>query len=202
MTPTEVLQFAKENGAKQVDVRFADIPGLQHHISYPIAELSESSFTEGFGIDGSSILGWAALNESDMLLLPVPETAILDPFMDRPTLALICEIQDPVTRRAYSRNPRSVARKCEAFLKKSAIADDARFGPETEFFVFDSVHYEQTVNAASYCVDSAEGVWNRGHRSPDNRGNQIRLREGYFPTPPVDTLTDLRSEIAARRYRR
>jgi glutamine synthetase len=196
-SPRQLLQFIKQQKIEFVDLRFMDFPGLPQHCTYPVSELTERSFSHGVGFDGSSVRGWEGLNESDMLLLPVAETAVIDPFLDRPTVAMLCDIRDPVTKREYSRSPRSVARKCEAFLKKSGVADEARFGPEAEFFVFDSVHYEQTVNEARYCVDSVEGVWNRGKPGEANKGNQIRLREGYFPTPPVDTLTDLRSEMVA-----
>ncbi len=137
MTPSEVLQFAKENGARQVDVRFADIPGLQHHISYPIGELSEASFTDGFGIDGSSIRGWAAINESDMLLIPDPSTAFMDPFMETPTLVMIGDVRDPLTRQNYERDPRWIARKAELYLQNTGVGDTAFIGAEAEFFIFD-----------------------------------------------------------------
>src|SRR5438067_323470 len=137
MTPQEMLQFAKENGARQVDVRFSDIPGLQHHISYPIGELTEGSFTDGFGIDGSSIRGWAAINESDMLLIPDPETGFMDPFMETPTLVMLGDVRDPLTRQNYERDPRFIAKKAELYLKNSGAGDTAFFGAEAEFFIFD-----------------------------------------------------------------
>ena len=174
-----------------------DFPGLWQHTTYPVGELNEQSFTDGFGFDGSSIRGWQAINESDMLIVPVADTAKVDPFYQRPTLSLICDVKDPVTQKSYSRDPRSIARKAEAFLKKSKIADRAYFGPEMEFFLFDRVRYDQGVNHAVYEVDSAEGVWNRGRDRPDNLGNQVRLKEGYFPCPPMDTGHDLRSEMVA-----
>src|SRR5580700_1904800 len=143
MTPAEVLQFAKENGARQIDVRFSDIPGLQHHISYPIGELSEGAFVDGFGIDGSSIRGWAAINESDMLLIPDPETAFMDPFAEVPTLVMFGDIKDPITKQRYERDPRWVAKKAELYLANTGLADTAYFGAEAEFFIFDNVSFDQ-----------------------------------------------------------
>ena len=196
-TPGQVLRLIKQQKIEFVDLRFIDFPGLPQHCTYVAGKISERTFSHGIGFDGSSVRGWEGVNESDMLLIPIPETAVVDPFCARPTLAMCCDIRDPVTKREYSRDPRSVARKCEAWMRKSGVADEARFGPEAEFFVFDSVRYEQSVNEAGYRVDSAEGVWNRGRDSAENKGNQIRLREGYFPSPPVDTLWNLRSEIVA-----
>lgn len=195
MTPTQVLELIEREGVEFIDCRFMDFPGLWQHTTYPVSELSEESFTEGFGFDGSSIRGWQAINESDMILVPVADTARLDPFLDHKTLAIICDIKDPVTKKEYSRDPRSVARKAEKYLKQTGIADTAYFGPEMEFFVFDSVCYDQTTNRAIYEVDSIEGQWNRGKQSPTNMGNQIRLKEGYFPCPPMDTMTNIRSEM-------
>lgn len=195
MTPTQVLELVKREGVEFIDCRFMDFPGLWQHTTYPATELKESSFVEGFGFDGSSIRGWQAINESDMILVPVADTARMDPFYDHPTLTLICDIKDPVTKKNYSRDPRSVARKASEYLKQTGIADIAYFGPEMEFFVFDSVRYDQTINRAIYEVDSVEGVWNRGKPGPTNMGNQIRLKEGYFPCPPMDTMSNLRSEM-------
>lgn len=172
-----------------------DFPGLWQHITYPVSELHEDSFTRGFGFDGSAIRGWQAINEADMLLVPVADTAHIDPFMQHPTLTLICDIKDPITKKQYSRDPRSIARKASEYLKKSKIADRAMFGPEMEFFVFDNAWYDQTVNAAGYKVDSVEGIWNRGKQDQTNLGYQIRLKEGFFPCPPTDTMSDLRSEM-------
>jgi glutamine synthetase len=197
MTPQEVLQFIKQKQIEFVDCRFMDFPGLWQHITFPVSEIHDHSFERGFGFDGSSIRGWQAINESDMLLVPVADTAVIDPFYDRPTLGIICDIKDPITRKQYSRDPRSIARKATVHLQHSGIADSAMFGPELEFFVFDSAWYDQTVNAAGYEVDSVEGVWNRGKRSPTNMGYQVRQKEGYFPLPPMDTLSNLRSEIVA-----
>jgi glutamine synthetase len=195
MTPKQVLQFIKQKGIAFVDCRFMDFPGLWQHTTYPVSELHESTFEEGFGFDGSSIRGWQAINESDMILVPVADTARIDPFFTHPTLSIICDIKDPITKKEYSRDPRSVARKASDYLRHSGIADTAYFGPEMEFFVFDNVWYDQSVNEASYRVDSAEGIWNRGKREPTNLGYQVRQKEGYFPVPPMDTLTNLRSEM-------
>ncbi|MEQ9453733.1 MAG: type I glutamate--ammonia ligase [Phycisphaeraceae bacterium] len=197
MTPKQVIALIRKEQIEYVDCRFMDFPGLWQHVTYDSAQLTEEAFEKGFGFDGSSIRGWQAINESDMLLMPIAETAHRDPFLDRPTLAIICDIKDPVTKKLYSRDPRSIAKKAEAYLKKTKIADKAVFGPELEFFVFDNVHYDQTVNAASYQVDSVEGIWNRGNPHPTNLGYQVRQREGYFPIPPMDSMTDLRSEMAS-----
>jgi glutamine synthetase len=197
MTPKQVLQLAKTRKIEFIDCRFMDFPGLWQHTTYPVSELTEDSFTEGFGFDGSSIRGWQAINESDMLIVPVADTAKIDPFYERPTLSMICDIKDPITKKSYSRDPRSIGRKAAKYLKDSKIADHAYFGPEMEFFLFDNVRYDQTTNSAVYEVDSAEGIWNRGNASPANLGNHVRRREGYFPCPPMDTMHDLRSEMAA-----
>ncbi len=194
-TVKEVLQLIKQRQIEFIDLRFMDFPGLWQHCTFPVSELKEDSFVHGFGFDGSSIRGWQAINESDMLLVPVAETAVLDPFFTIPTLSMACDIHDPITKQQYSRDPRSVARKCEAFLKKTGLADTAHFGPELEFFIFDGAWYDQTVNEAKYRVESAEGIWNRGKEDPTNLGNKVRLKEGYFPVPPMDTLTNIRSEM-------
>lgn len=195
MTSKQVLQLVKQKKIEFIDCRFMDFPGLWQHTTYPAEELTEQIFKDGFGFDGSSIRGWQAINESDMLLLPVADTAKIDPFLQHRTLSILCDVKDPVTQKEYSRDPRSVARKAAAYLKKTKIADTAYFGPEMEFFVFDNVWYDQDVNRASYQVDSVEGVWNRGNEDPTNLGYQVRLKEGYFPVPPMDTLTNIRSEM-------
>ena len=195
MTPQEVLKLAQEKGVEQVDLRFLDFPGLWQHFTVPLKELTLTSFVDGFGFDGSSLRGWQAINESDMVVVPVPSTAMIDPFYQYTTLAMICDIKDPITKEEYSRDPRSVARKAAAYVKATGIADTAYFGPELEFFIFDRVCYDQTINAAHYEVDSSEGVWRRGRRDPDNLGNQLRAKEGYFPTPPADQFHNLRSEM-------
>ncbi len=195
MTPKQVLQLVRQKKIEFIDCRFMDFPGLWQHTTYPAGELNEESFEQGFGFDGSSIRGWQAINESDMILVPASDTAMIDPFLQYPTLALICDIKDPLTKKQYSRDPRSIARKAETYLKTAKIADTAMFGPEMEFFVFDNVWYDQDVNSAHYRVDSIEGIWNRGRQDPTNLGYQVRLKEGYFPCPPMDTMTDLRSEM-------
>lgn len=196
MTPKQVLQLIKQKGIRYIDCRFLDFPGLAQHKTYLASELTEQTFLKGFGFDGSSVRGWEAINEDDMVLVPVANTAVVDPFFEHPTLSIICDVKDPVTKKEYSRDPRSIARKAASFLKKSKIADTAYFAPEMEFFIFDSVHYDQTVNSASYHVDSVEGVWNRGKDSPANLGHQIRLKEGIFPLPPIDTGQNLRTQMA------
>src|SRR5215468_9300230 len=194
MTPAEVLQYAKENGARQVDVRFSDIPGLQHHISYPMSEVSEASFTEGYGIDGSSIRGWAAINESDMLLIPDASTAFIDPFGEIRTLVMTSDVIDPITRQHYERDPRWIAKKAEMYLKNSGLADTAFFGAEAEFFIFDNVRFDQNAHEGYYFIDAEEGRWNSS-REQNNLGYRPRYKEGYFPVPPTDHYQDLRAEM-------
>ena len=194
MTPEEVLKFAEKHGVRQVDVRFTDIPGLQHHVSYPISELSVDSFEAGFGIDGSSIRGWAAINESDMLLVPDPTTAIIDPFMEIPTLVMLGDVRDPITKQNYERDPRWIARKAELFLTNSGIGDVAYIGAEAEFFIFDNIRFDQNAHCGFYFIDAEEGRWNSG-REKDNLGYRPRYKEGYFPVPPTDHYQDLRAEM-------
>ena len=194
MKPQEVLDFAKKNNARQVDLRFSDIPGLQHHVSYPITELSEDSFQDGFGMDGSSIRGWAAINESDMLLIPDPTTAFMDPFYEIPTLVMVCDVKDPITRQNYNRDPRWIAQKAELYLKNSGIGDTAYFGAEAEFFIFDNVRFDQNQHSGFYFIDAEEGRWNSG-RDGNNLGYRPRYKEGYFPVPPTDHYQDLRGQM-------
>ena len=195
MTPTEVIAFAKNKGARILDLRFMDFPGLWQHLSVPIGELTEELFTDGHGFDGSSIRGWQAINASDMLIIPDPESARIDPFLKDPTLVMICDVVDPVTRENYSRDPRNIAKKAEAFLKASGIADVAYFGPEAEFFVFDDIRFDSTENSCYYFVDSTEGQWNTGRSEGPNLGYKPRYKEGYFPVPPMDSQQDIRSEM-------
>jgi glutamine synthetase len=195
MTPKEVLDMAKENGAKIVDLRFMDFPGLWQHFSVPIRELEESSFEDGFGFDGSSIRGWQPIHASDMLVVPDAATAKMDPFYEAPTLVLICNIVDPVTREAYSRDPRNITQKADAYLKSSGIGDVAYFGPEAEFFIFDDIRFESTRFSAFYEIDSIEGNWNTGRDEGPNLGYKPRPKEGYFPVPPMDKFQDLRTEM-------
>jgi len=195
MTPTEVLDMAKENGAKVVDLRFMDFPGLWQHFTVPISELEESSFEDGFGFDGSSIRGWQPIHASDMLVVPDATTAKMDPFYEAPTLVLICNIVDPVTREAYTRDPRNIAQKADAYLKSSGIGDVAYFGPEAEFFIFDDIRFESTRFSSFYEIDSIEGNWNTGRDEGPNLGYKPRHKEGYFPVPPMDKFQDLRTEM-------
>ncbi len=195
MTPKEVLSMSKENGAVVVDLRFMDFPGLWQHFTVPISELEESSFEDGFGFDGSSIRGWQPIHASDMLVVPDATTAKMDPFYEAPTLVLICNIVDPVTREPYSRDPRNIAQKADAYLKSSGIGDVAYFGPEAEFFIFDDIRFESNRFSAFYEIDSVEGNWNTGRDEGPNLGYKPRHKEGYFPVPPMDKFQDLRTEM-------
>ncbi|OGL59222.1 MAG: type I glutamate--ammonia ligase [Candidatus Tectomicrobia bacterium RIFCSPLOWO2_12_FULL_69_37] len=195
-TPADVLKLAKDSGAKMVDYRFCDMPGMWQHFSSLIHTLEEDTFKEGVGFDGSSIRGFQAIQESDMLLMPDPKTAFVDPFLEVPTLILLCDVKDPVTLQLYTRDPRHIAIKAERYLKSTGIGDVAYFGPEAEFFVFDSVRYNQAENHAFYEVDSVEAAWNTGSEEGKNLGYKVRYKEGYFPVPPSDTLQDIRSEMA------
>ena len=194
MSPKEVLAFASEKNARQFDLRFTDLPGLQQHVSYPISQLDDDSFSEGFGMDGSSIRGWAAINESDMLLIPDPDTAFMDPFMDTPTLVMSCDVKDPITSQRYDRDPRWIAKKAELYLKNSGLADTAYFGAEAEFFIFDNIRFDQNQHSGFYFIDAEEGRWNSG-RKENNLGYRPRYKEGYFPVPPTDHYQDLRAEM-------
>ena len=195
MTPAEVLNIAQENGVKVIDIRFLDFPGVWQHFSVPLGELDEQSFEDGFGFDGSSIRGWQPINASDMLVIPDPDTAKIDPFFKAPTMVLIGNIVDPITREKYSRDPRNIAQKAEAYLQSTGIGDTAFFGPEAEFFIFDDVRFESTRNGAFYKVDSVEGIWNSGKDEGPNLAYKPRHKEGYFPVPPMDKFQDLRSEM-------
>lgn len=195
MTPKDVLEMAKENSARVVDLRFIDFPGLWQHFTIPIGELSESSFEDGFGFDGSSIRGWQPIHTSDMLVVPDADTAKMDPFFKIPTLVLICDIIDPITHEAYTRDPRFIARKAETYLKSTGLGDTAYIGPEAEFFIFDDIRFESSNNRAFYEIDSIEGAWNTGRDEQPNLGYKPRHKEGYFPVPPMDKFQDLRSEM-------
>src|SRR5579872_5700415 len=194
MSPKEALEFAKEKEIRQFDLRFTDLPGLSQHVSYPISELDEDAFEAGFGMDGSSIRGWAAINESDMLLIPDPTTAFVDPFGETKTLVMTCDVIDPITRQHYERDPRWIAKKAELFLKNSGAADTAYFGAEAEFFIFDNVRFDQNQHSGFYFIDAEEGRWNSG-RETNNLGYRPRYKEGYFPVPPTDHYQDLRTEM-------
>jgi len=194
MTPREVLEFAKKNKAQVVDLKFVDLLGTWQHFSIPIEELSENTFKDGSGFDGSSIRGWKAIQNSDMLAVPDPETACMDPFANVPTLSLICVVVDPITRENYERDPRSVAQKAEKYLQSTKIGDISYWGPEAEFFIFDQARYDQDSHSGYYFVDSDEGIWNSGKEGV-NLGSKPRHKEGYFPVAPTDTQQDIRSEM-------
>ncbi len=196
MTPEEVVNFAAEKGAKFVDYRFVDLPGTWQHFSCPIETLEEATFTEGVGFDGSSIRGFQEINESDMLLIPDASTAVMDPFTAVPTLILVCTVAEPGTFAPYTRDPRQIALKAEAYLQTTGIADTSYWGPEAEFFMFDSVHYASTGHEQIAVVDSEEAHWNSGRTAgAANLGHHIRPKEGYFPVSPSDTFQDIRSEM-------
>jgi len=195
MTPKQVLEYAKENEAKVVDLRFMDFPGVWQHFTVPLSELEASSFEDGFGFDGSSIRGWQPIHASDMLVVPDATTAKMDPFFEVPTLVLIGNIVDPITRESYTRDPRNIARKAEAYLKGSGIGDTAYFGPEAEFFIFDDIRFESSSHRAFYEIDSVEGIWNSGREECPNLGYKPRHKEGYFPVPPMDKFQDIRTEM-------
>lgn len=195
MSPREVLALCREKDVKAVDFRFMDFPGVWQHFTIPVQRLTEDIFEDGLGFDGSSIRGWQAINESDMLVMPQADTTFIDPFTTLPTLCMICNIQDPITGEDYSRDPRNVARKAVNFLKSTGIADTAYFGPEAEFFIFDDVRFEQNAREGFYHVDSVEGQWNRGKAEGPNLGHKLRYKEGYFPVPPADQMMNIRNEM-------
>ena len=198
MTPSDVLKLAKQKGALIVDLRFIDMPGLWQHFSIPVSELTEELFAEGIGFDGSSIRGFQAINESDMLLFPDSDTAQMDPFTAVPTLVLICDVKDPITGAAYARDPRYIARKAEAYVKSTGLADTTYIGPELEFFIFDDVRFDQGQNFGYYHVNAESGHWNSGRvGTPENPnlGYRARSKQGYFPVAAIDHHQDLRSEM-------
>jgi glutamine synthetase len=204
VTPKEVLALIREKEVRAVDLRFMDFPGLWQHFTIPAEALDEAVFEEGLGFDGSSIRGWQAINESDMLVMPQADTAFLDPFCKERTLTMICNIHDPLDKTEYTRDPRNVARKAVNYMKSTGIADVAYFGPELEFFIFDSIRYDQTQYSGYYYIDSVEGAWNTGRETDldyasgkqlPNLGYKLRYKEGYFPVPPSDALHDIRTEM-------
>jgi len=194
-TPKDVVEFIRKEGVEIVDFRFMDFPGLWQHFSVPAREIEEDTFAQGLGFDGSSIRGWQAINESDMLVKPVPESAFLDPFLAAKTLVMICNICDPVTGEDYTRDPRNIARKADNYVKRLGLADTAFFGPEAEFFIFDDIRFDQNEHEGYYHIDSIEGRWNTGREERPNLGYKPRYKEGYFPVPPTDSLQDIRSEM-------
>ncbi len=195
MNPADVVRMAQEKGVRMVDFKFTDVPGTWQHFSVPVRVLDESLFREGIGFDGSSIRGFQEINESDMLLMPDPATAVLDPFTAEPTLSLVCGIAQPGRFEPYTRDPRYIARKAEEHLKSTGIADTAYIGPEAEFFIFDDVKYRSTQNEQWAVVDSDEAHWNSGRNGSANLGHRMRPKEGYFPVAPNDTLQDLRTAM-------
>ncbi len=194
MTPREVLDFAKKTRAEMVDMKFVDLVGAWQHFSIPTSELTLDVFKDGAGFDGSSIRGWKAIQNSDMLVFPDPDTAILDPFTAIPTISLICDVKDPITRAVYERDPRGVAQRAERYLRQTRIGDVSYWGPEAEFFTFDHASYDQNAQSGYYFLDSEEGIWNSGQEG-HNLGSRPRHKEGYFPVPPADAQQNLRSEM-------
>lgn len=191
----DIISYVKANKIQFVDFKFMDFPGQWQHFTVPVSQFSEDSFENGYGFDGSSIRGWKAINESDMLLIPDPTTMFLDPFIKAPTISLICDVYEPATKEKYSRCPRNIAQKADAYLLSTGLADVAYFGPEAEFFVFDDVRFDSGPNFAFYSVDSNEGKWNSGRDENPNLGYKPRFKEGYFPVPPTDSLMDLRNDM-------
>ena len=196
MKADDVIAFAKERGAKMVDLKFTDLPGMWQHFTIPIGQLTKDTFEDGLNFDGSSIRGWKAIQESDMTVMPDPKTAKIDPFMEVPTLSLICDVVHPDTHEPYERDPRQIAKKAISYLKSTGIADTAFLGPEAEFFIFDDVRYDQNAYGGFYQLDSDEAAWNTGRdEGGKNLGYKPRPKEGYFPALPTDTLHDIRTEI-------
>jgi glutamine synthetase len=194
-TPKQAIELAKKAGARMADIKFVDTFGTWQHFSVPVSEVTEEVFSEGFGFDGSSIRGWKSIEASDMLAMPDPGTAFIDPFMAVPTLSLTCTIAETGTHEAYGRDPRGIAQKGEKYLQATGLADTAVFGPEAEFFIFDNVQFDAKSNGTFYTVDSEEAVWNSGREEMPNLGYKIRHKEGYFPVAPVDTQQDIRTEM-------
>ncbi len=190
-----VMKEIQEKGIRAIDLRFMDMPGMWQHFTIPAGVFSESAFQEGLGFDGSSIRGWKSIHESDMIVIPDAATAFMDPFFAQPTLTLICEVLDPVTKERYPRDPRNISLKAQNYLVSTGIADTVFFGCEAEFFVFDDVRFDQSANAGYYFLDSSEGRWNSGRDEKPNLGYKPRYKEGYFPVPPTDSLHDLRGEM-------
>ncbi len=195
LTPKEVLDLIKKENVVSLDLKFMDFPGLWQHFSVPVSQLDLDSFKDGFGFDGSSIRGWRSINESDMLVVPDPQTVFIDPFTKYKTISMICDIVDPITRERYTRCPRNVSKKAELYLKSTGIAEKAFFGPELEFFIFDDIRFDQNEHEGYYHIDSVEGLWNTGREENPNLGYKPRFKEGYFPVPPTDSQQDIREEM-------
>jgi glutamine synthetase len=196
MTPTDVLKLIKEKEVKYADLRFTDTRGKEQHVSIPARLVDADLFTDGKMFDGSSIAGWKGINESDMILMPDPNTAVLDPFFEDATVNIRCDVIEPATMQGYERDPRSTARRAEAYLKSTGIADGALFGPENEFFIFDSVRSGSSLNGCFYEIDSVQGAWNSGKDYVEgNKGHRPTVKGGYFPVPPIDAFQDIRSAM-------
>lgn len=195
MTPKEAIELCKQKGAKVADLRFVDLLGKWHHFSVPVRELSEKAFEEGFGFDGSSLRAWQPIHMSDLVAIPDPGTAVMDPLLEAPTMIFTCDILEPITRENYPRDPRFIARKAETYLKSTGIADTAFFGPEAEFFIFDSLRFEHQPDHSFYFIESSEGNWTTGEDEGPNLGYKIAHKEGYQPVPPADTQQNIRSEM-------
>ena len=194
----KVLNFIKSKKIKFVDLKFMDFPGQWQHFTVPTSQFDKDSFDDGYGFDGSSIRGWKRINESDMLIIPDASTMFVDPFIEAPTISLICDVYEPATKEKYTRCPRNIAQKATAYLKTSGLADTVYFGPEAEFFVFDDVRFDSQPNHCFYHVDSVEGRWNSGKEENPNLGYKPQYKEGYFPVPPTDSLNDLRNEMVLK----
>ncbi len=194
-SPKEAIDFVREKEAVMVDLRFTDLPGLWQHFSLPVKDLDESLFEDGIGFDGSSIRGFQAINESDMLLMPDPSSVFMDPFTEHPTAVFLCDVVDPLTRERYSRDPRFITQKAEKYLLSTGLGDTVYMGPEAEFYVFNDVRFDQNQHSGYYFIDSDEAAWNTGRDEKPNLGYKIRYKEGYFPCPPADTLQDLRTQM-------
>ncbi len=194
-TPDDVLKFCTENNIKYVDFKFMDLIGVWQHMTFPIRELTKDLFENGKGFDGSSIRGWRSIESSDMIMIPDPATAMIDPFNELPTLSLICDIEDPITRERYGRDPRNISRNAEEYMKSTGLGDICYMGPEAEFFIFDEIKYDYSNNKGYFFIDSNEAIWNSARNEEPNLGYKIKLKEGYFPVPPTDSQQNLRSEM-------
>ncbi len=191
----KVMKLVKDENVKMVDFKFMDFPGLWQHFSVPVGEFTENSFEDGHGFDGSSIRGWKTIHESDMLIIPDPETAVIDPFSTFKTMSIICDVYEPLTKEKYGRCPRNIAQKAEAYLKSTGVADTAYYGPEAEFFILDDVRFDTNEHSSYYYVDSNEGRWNSGREEKPNLGYKPRYKEGYFPVPPADATLEVRDAM-------
>ena len=196
MAVADVMKMVKENDVKFVDFRFTDTRGKEQHVTVPVKQLNEEKFTDGHAFDGSSIAGWKGIQASDMILMPDPDSARMDPFMDESTLLLTCDVIEPTDMKGYDRDPRSIAKRGEAYLKSTGIGDTAYFGPEPEFFIFDSVNWHTDMSGTSVKINSEEAAWSSGEKyEGGNMGHRPGVKGGYFPVPPVDSLQDIRSAM-------